>query len=346
MESPNLIETRLTEELAEYQAEIAEFTSEELRALVVLDQCVRGTMDPLKLNLLFEHMFEELGFRSDIHVHAEEAGITEEGVAEAPPEGCLRIHFDPTPEITRDDFEGWIDLYPLDPGRNRDSRDIRFIEFFCRRIGVVLAHQWMYQALSRTHERLRSAVNTVQEISAFVGHEIRSPIASLLSLAFLMKDQIREMSLETPAPGESWKSLVDKMAQAVALLEKITRSTYLLGTLDIDPKAVTRSREWTELGKSLLVTAASAYSFDLRRRGLLLVIRRESRFAHDYVLVHHSWFDAIFDNLLGNAIKYSVEGGRIDFSILKDDGAYVIHVSNPVENPPSPERLNRLFEKG
>lgn len=68
MESPNLIETRLTEELAEYQAEIAEFTSEELRALVVLDQCVRGTMDPLKLNLLFEHMFEELGFRSDIHV--------------------------------------------------------------------------------------------------------------------------------------------------------------------------------------------------------------------------------------------------------------------------------------
>jgi signal transduction histidine kinase len=343
-ESPSSIEKKLPGELAEYEEELSGFTADELRVLAILNASVRGTMDPLKLTLSFEQMLIDLGYRSEIHIQPSREGESE-GLP-APPENAMRFFFPPQIEIAGDDFGGWIDLVPLDPHLKLEARDVRFLEYFCRQVGAVLAHQWLYQNLSRTQENLRSALNTVQEISAFVGHEIRSPIASLCSLGFLLEDQVRGLSRLRTLSGEDWKPLLDKMAQSMALLEKITRSTYLLGTLDIDPETVRSDLEWVELGKSLLVTAATAYSFDIKRRGLRVVIRREARFARDFVQVHRAWFEALFDNLLGNAIKYSSDRGRIDFSILKEGGCYVIHVSNPVDNPPSPERLNRLFEKG
>jgi signal transduction histidine kinase len=344
-ESPSTIQNRLPEELAELEAEISGFSPDELRTLVVLNSMVRGTMDPLKVSLLFETMLEDLGFRSEIQVHSDESGEQPQSENEPPP-GVLRFHFLPHPEIAGEDFCGWIDLVPHDPSREISTRERRYLEYFCRQVGLVLAHQWLYQNLSWAQDSLRSALNTLQEVAAFIGHEIRSPIASLCSLAFLMEDQVREMTHKPALSRDDWRTLLDKMAQATTLVEKVTRSTYLLGTLEIDPKAMSQDLEWVEIGKSLLVTAATAYSFEIKRRNLLVVIRRESGFANDYVQVHRAWFEAIFDNLLGNAVKYSSEGGRVDFSILKQNGDYVIHVSNPVLFPPSPERLNRLFEKG
>lgn len=343
--NPTIIQGFLDEELAEYQREISGFSPEELRAVVVLGAAVGRTLDPLKLNLLFDRVFHDLGFQSEIQVVTEKDELPEE-TTPAGSTAPLRFLFPSLLETEYDEFTGWIDLTPLQPGRQVTGREWRFLRFFCRQVWVVLAHQWLYQNLSRTQERLRSALNTVQEVSAFVGHEVRSPISSLLSLGYLMEDDIREMGRQPSQGNEDFKSVTDKMAQMVALLQKITRATYLLGTLELDPAHLRRDQEWVEVGRSLLVTASTAYSFDIRRRRLMVVIRRESSFAHEHVLVHRAWFEAIFDNLLGNAVKYSSEGGRIDISILRREGYYVIHVSNPVDHPAAPDRLNRLFEKG
>ena len=343
--NPSIIQGSLEEELAEYQQEITDFSPEELRAMVVLDAVVGRTLDSLKLNLLFDRLFHDLGFQSEIQVVTDKDELPEEttgGVQGA----SIRFFFPSLLDTGNDEFTGWIDLVPLQNGRVVTDREWRFLHFFCRQVWAVLAHQWLYQNLTRTQERLRSALNTVQEVSAFVGHEIRSPISSLLSLGYLMEDDIREMGRQPPPGGDDLKPVTDKMAQLVALLQKITRATYLLGTLEFDPVHLSREVEWVEVGRSLLVTASTAYSFDIRRRRLMVVIRRESSFLHEHVLVHRAWFEAIFDNLLGNSVKYSSEGGRVDISILRRDGCYLIHVSNPVDYPPAPERLNRLFEKG
>ncbi len=343
--NPSIIQGSLDEELAEYQQEIIDFSPEELRAMVVLDAVVGRTLDSLKLNLLFDRLFHDLGFQSEIQVVTDK----EELPGEAPlmdPGAPIRFLFPSLLETGYDEFTGWIDLVPLQRGRLVTDREWRFLRFFCRQVWAVLAHQWLYQNLTRTQDRLRSALNTVQEVSAFVGHEVRSPISSLLSLGYLMEDDIREMGRLSSQSGDDLKPVVDKMAQMVALLQKITRATYLLGTLEFDPGHLSRDQEWVEVGRSILVTASTAYSFDIRRRRLMVVIRRESGFAHEHVLVHRAWFEAVFDNLLGNAVKYSSEGGRIDISILRREGSYVIHVSNPVDHPPAPDRLNRLFEKG
>lgn len=248
--------------------------------------------------------------------------------------------------IPDEDFGGYIDLESIDIERKITSRERRFLEFFCRQAGFVLAHEWFYQNLSRTREKLQSALNTVSEISAFVGHEIRSPLASLHSLAFLIEDHVQDMSRQEKLTEDDWSLLGDKLGQSTGLLQKVVRSTYLLGTLDMDEDLFRRDLEWVEMGKSLLVSAETAYAYDINRRNLLVAIRREKRFARDFIHVHRTWFEAIFDNLLGNAIKYATNGGRIDFSILERDSEYVIHVSNPVEHPPQVESLNRLLEKG
>lgn len=326
--------------------QIAEFTPEELQAIVRLENCVRRTIDPLKVVLLIEKFLLDLGFRSDIHVITDKDENSSAETSPGPGRGTLRCLFAPDPELTGDDFSGWIDLFPIDPERAVDERDRRFLDFFCEQAGFVLAHQWVYQKLSRTQENLRSALNTVQEISAFVGHEIRSPLASLHSLHYLTEELVQEFRRQKEISRDDWNQLADKMTQSSALLQKVVRSTYLLGTLEMDSETFQREQQWVEMGASLLLSAGSAYSFEIRRRNLLVVIRRDSRFANELVLVHRTWFEAIFDNLLGNAIKYSSEGGRIDFSILEYEGQYVIHVSNPVDEAPSAERLNRLFEKG
>lgn len=340
------LEHVLTDDSSDWVDRISEFTHEELQAIVRLENCVRRTIDPLKVVLLIEKVLLELGFRSDIHVVTDKDEISSAESGADPERQAIRCQFAPDPELTGDDFSGWIDLYPTDPERAVEERDRQFLNFFCVQAGFVLAHQWVYQKLSRTQEKLSSALNTVQEVSAFVGHEIRSPLASLHSLHYLTEDLVQEFRRQKEITREDWNHLADKMAQSSALLQKVVRSTYLLGTLEMDSETFQREQQWVEMGASLLLSAGSAYSFEIRRRKLLVVVRRDSHFANELVLVHRTWFEAIFDNLLGNAIKYSSEGGRIDFSILESEDQYVIHVSNPVDEAPSAERLNRLFEKG
>lgn len=334
----------LDAEIAEYRDETEAFSLEELRVLAVLGVGVERTLDPLKLNLLFERIFSDLGYRLEIQILSSDEGPPNTDQVEDLQH--FRFHLIPPREMEAEDFQGWIDLFPVDPQRERTPREEIFLRFLCRQVSAVLAHQWLYQNLERTREKLLTALSTVQEVSAFIGHEIRSPISSLLSLGYLMEEDIRELNRQSSPSIEDWKSLLDQMAQAVALMQKITRSTYLLGTLEIDPTHSLRNLEWVEIGKSLIVTASTAYSVDIRRRNLKVIVRKESSFVHEHVLVQRAWFEAIFDNLLGNAVKYSSDGGRIEFSILRRDGFYIFHVSNPVDNPPSPDRLNRLFEKG
>ncbi|MCB9781433.1 MAG: HAMP domain-containing histidine kinase [Candidatus Omnitrophica bacterium] len=336
----------LDTELSDIEELISDFSIEQLHAIVRLETGVRRTMDPLKVILVIEQILSDLGFRSEIYVQTSHDERSKHIPEKPNGQGMLRFHFQEYGAIAGDEFGVCIDLAPIDESREIEDNEKAFLDFFCRQVGTVLAHQWVFQNLARTQERLLSAINTVQEISGFVGHEIRSPLASLQSLFFLMEDQLQEISRLEQVTDEDWKPFVDKMGQSSALLRKVIRSTYLLGTLDMDPNTFRKNLEWVEMGKSLLVSAASAYSFEIRRKRQRVVIRRESRFAHDFVHVHRAWFEAIFDNLLGNAVKYAIEGGRIDFSILEKNGEYVIHVSNPVDNPPSPERLNRLFEKG
>lgn len=340
------IDHTLDSELSDIENLIADFSLEQLQAVVRLETGVRRTMDPLKVILVIEQILEELGFRSEIYV---QTSLEERSnpIPEKPTgQNRIRFQFQEYGAIAGDEFGVCIDLAPIHEGREVPDSERGFLRFFCRQVGTVLAHQWVFQSLARTQERLLSAINTVQEISGFVGHEIRSPLSSLEALFFLMEDRLQELSRLEKVTDEDWKPFVDKMGQSSALLRKVIRSTYLLGTLEMDPDTFRKNLEWVEMGKSLLVSAASAYSFEIRRRNQRVVIRRDSRFAHDFVHVHRAWFEAIFDNLLGNAVKYTIDGGRIDFSILERDCEYVIHVSNPVENPPSPERLNRLFEKG
>ncbi len=333
-------------ELSDIENLIADFTPEQLHSIVRLETGVRRTMDPLNVILVIEQILQDLGFRSEIYIQTTH-GDKNNPIPEKPSQkGMMRFHFQEYGAIAGDEFGVCIDLAPVDELNDFPDNQESFLNFFCRQVGTVLAHQWVFQNLARTQERLLSAINTVQEISGFVGHEIRSPLASLQSLFFLMEDQLQEISRLEQVSDEDWKPFVDKMGQSSALLRKVIRSTYLLGTLDMDPDTFRKNLEWVEMGKSLLVSAASAYSFEIRRRRQRVVIRRDAHFSHDFIHVHRAWFEAIFDNLLGNSVKYAIDGGRIDFSILEVEGEYVIHVSNPVNNPPSPERLNRLFEKG
>ena len=53
----------------------------------------------------------------------------------------------------------------------------------------------------------------MQEVSAFVGHEIRSPLASLHSLSFLIEDLVQKMSHRKKVARDNWNELADKMAQ-------------------------------------------------------------------------------------------------------------------------------------
>jgi len=341
-----LLPTDLNAELSDIEGLISDFAKDQLHAIVRLETGVRRTMDPLKVILVIEQILRDLGFRSEIYIQTTLDSETNPIPEKPSSQGMLRFRFQEYGAIAGNDFGVCIDLEPIEPHRSLEENEKSFLSFFCRQVGTVLAHQWVFQNLARTQEKLLSAINTVQEVSSFVGHEIRSPLASLQSLFFLMEDQLQEISRLEQVTDEDWKPFVDKMGQSSALLRKVIRSTYLLGTLDMDPETFRRNLEWVEMGKSLLVSAASAYMFEIRRKRQRVVIRRDSRFSHDFVHVHRAWFEAIFDNLLGNSVKYAVEGGRIDFSILENNGEYVIHVSNPVDNPPSTERLNRLFEKG
>ncbi len=167
-----------------------------------------------------------------------------------------------------------------------------------------------------------------QEFTANVTHELKTPLQSIIGSAELL-----ENGLVKPEDTARFVGNIRKEAtRLVSLINDIIR----LSQLDENHEPATETVELIEVAKEVsevLTVSASKRNVELYIEGEPCTIYGVRRYIYEIVY-----------NLCDNAIRYNVDGGKVEIIIGKDNGRAVITVKDTGIGI-APEHQNRIFER-
>ncbi len=167
-----------------------------------------------------------------------------------------------------------------------------------------------------------------QEFTANVTHELKTPLQSIIGSAELL-----ENGLVKPEDTARFIGNIRKEAtRLVSLINDIIR----LSQLDENHEPATETVELTEVAKEVVevLTVSAA------KRNVELIIEGEPQSIFG---VRRYIYEIIY-NLCDNAIRYNVDGGKVEIKIGKDNGRAVVSVKDTGIGI-APEHQSRIFER-
>jgi signal transduction histidine kinase/DNA-binding response OmpR family regulator len=201
-----------------------------------------------------------------------------------------------------------------------DPLDERTLQEVTTRAAIAFDNAQLYSSLKREMARSKAAEEKLQEASrrkdeflAMLSHELRNPLAPILSAAQV---------LQKIAPNDSrieWvRTVVER--QVTHLAELVDD---LLDVSRITQGKITLNREAVELGEVI------EHSLETTRP--LLDAKRHQLHVHApgtpiWVFGDFARLSQIFGNLINNAAKYTSDGGNIDVSVTTDRGSVLVTV--------------------
>ncbi len=193
------------------------------------------------------------------------------------------------------------------------------------------------QAIEKTYrlEQLRAANQAYSEMLGFVSHELKSPVAAMVSTAQLLRDGYLG-------------ALTDPQREAVSRL--IARGGYLLdlvrdylelarlegGNVAYAPQAD------VDLQRDVLAVALDVTRPEAERRRIRVEVEAPDDLGA--AQLDPALMRVVFVNLLSNAVKYGRDEGLVRVVLGRDDGQLVLSVWNEGPGFP-PAEQSRLFRK-
>lgn len=188
----------------------------------------------------------------------------------------------------------------------------------------------MINALNQMLERVDRAVSGLRRFTQDAAHELRTPLAGLLSRLEICLRQGRDAS--------SLRTTIEATLEDLAALQQLVEALLLLARSDAGELAVCRR---DLLLRPLLCDLASLYSGIADERGLRLQLEcGETLTLHsDGVLLGRA-----IANLLDNACKFSPDGGEIRLCAKREADQIQITVQDQGPGIP-PQDCERVFER-
>ncbi len=167
-----------------------------------------------------------------------------------------------------------------------------------------------------------------QEFTANVTHELKTPLQSIIGSAELL-----ENGLVKP---EDTKRFVGNIRKEATRLVSLINDIIRLSQLDENSEPATETVELTEVAKEVVEVLTISAS----KRNIALSIEGEPCNIYG---VRRYIYEIIY-NLCDNAIRYNVDGGRVEIKIGKDNGRAVVTLKDTGIGI-APEHQNRIFER-
>ncbi len=187
----------------------------------------------------------------------------------------------------------------------------------------------LYEAEARAVERAQEAVRAREEILAIVSHDLRNPLASLVARAGLAERRTAD-----PQAGELVRAVRAATKRMLALIQDLLDAASLgHGTFDVAPEPCGLDAlldEVRDLFAPLAAERQVELSIDRPAPAPSLLADRER-------MVH------ALSNLVGNALKFSPEGGRVSVRAEVANGSVRLAVSDSGPGI-SPGQLPHLFD--
>jgi signal transduction histidine kinase len=193
-------------------------------------------------------------------------------------------------------------------------------------VAIALYQRWVHGSL----DRLRELDRLKNEFVAIVSHELRTPIASVYGAAQTLQrmelDRAQRDSLHSVIYGES--------ARLARLVDQVLWASRLEAG---QTGAATERCDAVELAAEVVAAAKTHVPDDL---SLELLARDEL----PPVAADREKLKQVLVNLIENAVKYSPDGGRVDVTIDRRDGALQFAIRDEGLGIPVNEQ-GRIFEK-
>ena len=188
------------------------------------------------------------------------------------------------------------------------------------------------QERERALEELKEADRQKDEFLAMLSHELRNPLAPILSAVEILRladPGDRELSAKFRAIIERQVSLMKRLLDDLLDVARVSRGKIELRKELVDLTAVVGRA--VEVSRPIISEKQQRLSVTSGPGGMILVEADATRLVQ------------VFTNLLNNAAKYSERGGRIDVDINADDHEAVVRVRDNGIGM-APELLDRVFD--
>jgi two-component system sensor histidine kinase QseC len=188
----------------------------------------------------------------------------------------------------------------------------------------------LVESLNALLARLSRALEAERRFTADAAHELRTPLSALKMKAQLLKRQ-------HPEAAQAFDAFTEDISRSVGLIEQL----LLLARLDPMNPGQTLSLAETDVRE--LVDAALS---DRRTAAALRQIVLSASVPDGLTAnLNADLVKIALRNLVGNAIKYIDEGGHVETSAAKENGALVLKVADdgPGVSPEYYEQLTHRF---
>ncbi|HEX2565746.1 MAG TPA: hybrid sensor histidine kinase/response regulator [Burkholderiales bacterium] len=175
---------------------------------------------------------------------------------------------------------------------------------------------------------LRAADRSKDEFIAMLGHELRNPLGTLSAAAYVLSKPVLK-----EGNGERATAIVERQVQHMSrLIEDL-----------LDVNRVTRGKVSLNRQPLNLAQVVDKAMREWRLSGQME--KHELRLELDEVWARadEARFEQIVSNLVGNAVKYTPEGGRIAVTLRRDRDTVVLRVHDSGVGMP-PELAARVFD--
>lgn len=183
--------------------------------------------------------------------------------------------------------------------------------------------------LNRTFDRLQSAFERQGQFTADASHELRTPVAVILSHAELALSRVR-----SPA---DYQNAIQACRRAAMRMKTLIDSLLLLARFDSGEPEIQRGH--VELDR-LAADAVEMLQPLADERQITL----DSQAEPITIDADHDRLFQVLTNLLSNAIRYNKPDGRVDLEVTSDHQAAIIRVTDTGVGIPT-EDVPRVFDR-
>ena len=244
------------------------------------------------------------------------------------------------PLLVKDEIVGVITVQSYEP-HSYTQDDIDLLETIAGTIAVAVRNAQLYDQTAERADELARANALLQTQDALrkelvyqVSHDLRSPLQIVYGYAGMMHDgdigPVTTYQQEVLEQIIRRSKAIERMTQDIMAAKPISRETLELGTVDV----------------SELCAQAVASAQVVHRSRPLLIFRAE--IAEEPLLIEGDYnrLTRTLDNLIGNAVKFSPQGGTIVVRVTRDAArnCAIVAVSDEGIGIPA-DQMPFLFER-
>jgi signal transduction histidine kinase len=158
--------------------------------------------------------------------------------------------------------------------------------------------------------RLRNGIDMIHRFNSDVSHELRTPLT-------VLKGEI-QLALRKDRDKEYYKDVLKKSLKEIDYMIDMVEEMLMFSKIDSEVE----QKENLNLDE-LLLKVVSKLSFKAKHKNLKIEFEKIEPIK---IKSNPFLINAIFINIIDNAIKYSKENGVIKISLYKDDGNIIFEI--------------------